>query len=195
MIRAAILEQHLRFGSEKRSLKAIRQGRREAYEQIIFRHYESVYRLMAYLTGDTTLAEDLTQETFASAWAKIDDFKAKASIKTWLHRIAYNKFIDSKRISTRRADLIASQHPIGSDSDRTSSPPEQSINDEHTRILYQALDKLQLPDYIVIVLHYIGSLSFREMAVVLDKPVGTVKWQTSRALSELAAILNGRIQQ
>jgi len=150
---------------------------------------------MAYLTGETTLAEDLTQETFASAWAKIDNFKAKASVKTWLHRIAYNKFIDSKRTSTRRAALLAARNPVGSDSDRTSSPAEESINDEHTRILYQALDKLQLPDYIVIVLHYIGGLSFREMAAVLDKPVGTVKWQTSRALGELATILNGRIQQ
>jgi len=150
---------------------------------------------MAYLTGDTTLAEDLTQETFASAWARIDQFKAKASIKTWLHRIAYNKFIDCKRTSTRRAALLAARNPVGPDSDRISSPDEQSINDEHTRILYQALDKLQLPDYIVIVLHYIGALSFREMAVVLDKPVGTVKWQTSRALSELEATLNGRIQQ
>ena len=183
------------FGSEKRSLKAIRQGRREAYEQIICRHYESIYRLMAYLTGETTLAEDLTQETFASAWAKIDSFKAKASVKTWLHRIAYNKFIDSKRTSTRRAALLAARNPVISDSYRTSSPAEDSINDEHTGILYQALDKLKLPDYIVIVLHYIGGLSFREMALILDKPVGTVKWQTSRALSELAEIINGRIQQ
>jgi len=150
---------------------------------------------MAYLTGDTTLAEDLTQETFASAWARIDRFEAKASIKTWLHRIAYNKFIDSKRTSTRRAALLAARNPIGSDSDRTSSPAEESIKDEHTRILYQALDKLQLPDYIVIVLHYIGGLSFREMAVILDKPVGTVKWRTSRALNELGSTLNGRIKQ
>ena len=169
--------------------------RREAFERIICQHYESIYRLMIYLTGEITLAEDLTQETFASAWAGIDRFNAKASIKTWLHRIAYNKFIDSKRTSTRRAALLAALNPVGSDSDRTSSPAECSINDEHTRILYQALDKLQLPDYVVIVLHYIGGFSFREIAVILDKPVGTVKWRVSRALSKLGSTLNDRIKQ
>ena len=194
-MRASILEQHLRFGSEKRNLKALREGRREAYEQTICRHYESIYHLMVYLTGDTTLAEDLTQETFASAWARIDQFKAKASIKTWLHRIAYNKFIDSKRTSNRRAALLAARNPIGSASGRTSSPAEQSMNDEHVGILYQALDKLELPDYIVIVLHYIGGFSFREIAAILDYPVGTIKWRASRALSELGSTLNGRIKQ
>ncbi|MBN2271635.1 MAG: RNA polymerase sigma factor [Sedimentisphaerales bacterium] len=185
----------MRFGSEKRSLKAIRQGRREAYEQIICQHYESIYRLMAYLTGDTTLAEDLTQETFASAWATIDRFNEKASIKTWLHRIAYNKFIDSKRMSTRRTALLAACISADPDSDQAANPAEQSINDEHIAILYHALDELQLQDYAVIVLHYIGGFSFHETAAVLDKPVGTIKWQTSKALNELGRLLSDRMEQ
>ena len=150
---------------------------------------------MVYLTAETTLAEDLTQETFTSAWAKIKDFKANASIRTWLHRIGYNKFIDSKRAKARRIDLVTALNRPGVRPAQSPSPAQQSISDEDTRILYQALDKLQLQDYVVIVLHYIGGLSFREMAAVLDKPVGTVKWQTSRALSQLGTILNGRIEQ
>ena len=59
----------MRFGSEKRSLNAMRRGEREAYEQIICEHYESIYGLMVYPTGETMLAEDLRQETFASARA------------------------------------------------------------------------------------------------------------------------------
>jgi RNA polymerase sigma-70 factor (ECF subfamily) len=189
------LEQHLGFGSEKRSLKAIRHGRREAYEEIICRHYESVYNLMVYLSGDKSLAEDLTQETFASAWAGIGQFKAKASIKTWLHKIAYNKFIDSKRTSTRRAALLAAQNPILADSDCPPGPAEKSMNDEHTKILYLALDELALCEYVVIVLHYVGGFSFREIGVILDRPVGTVKWQISQALGKLESTLNGRIEQ
>ena len=184
----------MRFGSEKRSLNGIRKGRREAYEQVICQNYEAIYRLMLYLTAETTLAEDLTQETFTLAWAKINDFKAKASIRTWLHRIAYNKFIDSKRTSARRAGLLAAHTGIGFDTDVRSNPALQSISGENTTILYQSLEKLQPPDYDVIILHYINGLSFREMAAVLDKPAGTVKWLTSQALSRLKTIVNGRIQ-
>lgn len=190
-----ILEQHLGFGSEKRTLKAIRQGRREACEEIICRHYESVYNLLVYLSGDKTLSEDLTQETFASAWAGIGKFRAQASIRTWLHRIAYNKFIDSKRTSTRLCTLLTAQDPALHRCDCPPGPHENSINGEQKDMLYLALDELQLPEYVVIVLHYIGGFSFREISVILDKPVGTVKWRISQALKKLESTLNGRIEQ
>ena len=90
-------------GAERKNLKMLRQDRRKAYEAAVLQHYRSIYRFMAYLTRDTGLAEELTQETFASAWANIDSFKARSSFKTWLHKIAYRKFIDSKRSNRRDA--------------------------------------------------------------------------------------------
>ena len=61
---------------------------------------------MAYLTRDTGLADELTQETFASAWANIDSFKGWTSPGTWLHRLAYRKFIDSTRRLKRDAAFL-----------------------------------------------------------------------------------------
>ncbi|MHC4156637.1 MAG: RNA polymerase sigma factor, partial [Planctomycetota bacterium] len=81
---------------ERQTIKKLRQGRRDAYEDVICRHYGPIYRFLAYLTLDAGLAEELTQETFAAAWANIDRFEQRSALATWLHRIAYRKFIDAK---------------------------------------------------------------------------------------------------
>ncbi len=87
----------MRDRSERRILKALRQGRREAYLDVIETYYPSVYRFLLFLGGDPHLAEDLTQEVFASAWRSLDGFRGDSSIRTWLHRIAYNTFLDAQR--------------------------------------------------------------------------------------------------
>jgi RNA polymerase sigma-70 factor (ECF subfamily) len=171
----------------------LRQGRRKAYEAAVLQHYRSVYRFMAYLTRDTGLAEELTQETFASAWANIHSFKARSSFQTWLHRIAYRKFIDSKRSHSRDAALMAGLEVENDNAMQASNPLKRLTADEHTRMLYEAMSSLKQAEYIVIILHYIQGLSFRQVAKVLKQPVGTVKWQNSRALKTLKQFLSGRV--
>jgi RNA polymerase sigma-70 factor (ECF subfamily) len=148
---------------------------------------------MAYLTRDTSLAEELTQETFASAWANIDSFRSRASLGTWLHRIAYRKFIDSTRRLKRDAALADGLAPQNDTAPESSNPLYRLTADENYRLLYQAMRMLKSPEYTVLVLHYIQGLSFRQVAKVLDRPVGTVKWQTSRALKNLKSYLTGRV--
>jgi RNA polymerase sigma-70 factor (ECF subfamily) len=145
------------------------------------------------LTRNTDLAEDLTQETFAAAWANIHSFKGRASFRTWLHQIAYRKFIDSRRRLQRDAALAATLRKEQNDSERTSNPLSRLAADEDSRILYDAIRTLNSHEYVAVVLHYIQGLSFREMAQVLDVPIGTVKWQNSRALKNLKELLTGRI--
>ena len=148
---------------------------------------------MAYLTHDTSLAEELTQETFASAWANIDSFRSRASLGTWLHRIAYRKFIDSTRRLKREVAMAQNIKPQNDTAPKSSNPLHRLTADENHRLLYQALRMLKSPDYTVLVLHYIQGLSYRQAAKVLDQPVGTVKWQTSRALKNLKSYLTNRV--
>jgi RNA polymerase sigma-70 factor (ECF subfamily) len=166
---------------------------RRACEAVVLQHYRSIYRFMAYLTRDSNVAEELTQETFASAWANIDRFKGRASVGTWLHRIAYRKFIDTTRSLQRNAALIAGLKEERDNAPETSNPLHRLTADENYRLLYEAMKMLKSSEYIVLVLHYIQGFSFREVAKILDQPVGTVKWQTSRALKNLKSYLTGRV--
>jgi len=178
---------------ERQNPEDNRAGWRESCEAVICQHYQSIYRFMAYLTGDSSLAEDLTQETFVSAWANIGRYRWRASLKTWLHKIAYNKFVDSKRKLERQSALINELRQQNYDVPETLNPLYQVTVDEHIGFLCEAIQDLEWSDYIVIVLHYIQELSFREMAKVLDEPVGTTKWRTSQALKRLKASLTGRV--
>jgi len=181
------------YRTERQKLKGIRKGQRQAYEVVVCQHHKSIYRFMAYLTADVSLAEDLTQEVFICVWASIDGFKGHASLATWLHRIAYNKFVDSKRKLERDAALMTKLKQHSYDAREKSNPLDRIADDEHSRLLYEAIRTLESSEYIVIVLHYIQGLSLREMAGVLDESVGTVKWRTNQALKRLKSFLIGRV--
>lgn len=170
-------------------IRDVKSGDREACARLVREHHAQVYRLLLHLTHDVHLAEDLTQETFAALWRQIDGFEGRASLGTWLHRIAYNKFVDACRGAERNATLrkrIERQlrEPEG------LSPMDGLLADERSRQLYRAVARLEASDRDLIVLHYFQDMSYREMAEVLDEPSGTVKWRTSRALGRLRSILS-----
>ena len=182
----------MRVKAERRILTALCEGRREAYETVIDAHYASIYRLMLFMAGDANMAEDLTQEVFAAAWGAIHNFRGQASIKTWLHRIAYNMFFDVQRRRARDKALAAA---LGADRPAAfADPVSRLMADEHVACVYQGLDNLDVDERAALILHYAEGLSYREMAKVLDRPNGTVKWLTSLALEKLRKQLVGKVE-
>ena len=91
---------------DQRLLRNLRTHRPEACAELVRGHYQTVYRFLVHLTHDVHQAEDLTQETFAAAWEKIATFQGRATLATWLHRIAYTKFIDAQRAGRRASGML-----------------------------------------------------------------------------------------
>ena len=178
---------------ERELIDAIRAGDREACAALVRAHYERVYRFLRHLSGDDATAEDLTQEVFAAAWGTIAGFRGEASIGTWLHKIAYGKFVDSTR-RKRREDAATKRL---ADGQTAATVPDDAVqrawDAERKGAVYRAVQSLDDEARSVIALHYFHGMSYSEMAEVLGKPVGTVKWQTSEALRELKHRLDGRI--
>jgi RNA polymerase sigma-70 factor (ECF subfamily) len=179
---------------ERKLIKRICQGERAACEEFVRSFYRTIYGFLAHLCRDTYLAEDLTQETFVAAWASLKSFSGRSSLTTWLSRIAYHKFIDSKRRGIIQAEKTREFQAS------YTSPIECAADDgllaaERSRQLYDAVGQLDQDDCLVITLHYFQNLSYREMASVLGRPSGTVKWQTSQALQRLKnSLLNGKME-
>jgi RNA polymerase sigma-70 factor (ECF subfamily) len=172
---------------DQRLLSNLRAGRPEACAGLVRAHYQTVYRFLVHLTRDVHQAEDLTQETFAAAWEGLAAFQGRATLATWLHRIAYTKFIDAQRAERRAAGMREHlARPILSPFD----PFASVMADDEAQRLYRALDGLDAPERTSLVLHYLQGLSYREMAAVLDEPTGTVKWRTAEALNRLRALLS-----
>jgi RNA polymerase sigma-70 factor (ECF subfamily) len=171
---------------EERLVSELRAGRPEACAAVIRAHYQAVYRFLAHLTRDVHQAEDLTQETFAAAWEKIARFRGRSTLATWLHRIAYTKFIDARRARRRAAGMLERLPNPGA---APAGPLDAVAAIDEARRLYRAMDGLSDPERTLLVLHYLQGLSYREMAAALDEPTGTVKWRTAEALNRLRALL------
>jgi RNA polymerase sigma-70 factor (ECF subfamily) len=172
---------------QRRLIQRAKAGDPAACAALVRAHYAAVYRLLVHLTrGDAHTAEDLCQETFAAAWAKLDSFGGASSLATWLHRIAYRRFLDSRRSAPSRT---AQSRDELNDAANTRAPLADAIADEDAKELYAALDRLDDSDRQVLAMHYLSGLSYRQMAEITNEPSGTVKWRTSAALSRLRAIL------
>lgn len=84
--------------SERSLLHRIADGDRDAAEALVDATYGRVFALLLRLTGhDRDLAADLTQETYRKAWKALPTFDQRSRVATWLHRIAYNTFLNHVR--------------------------------------------------------------------------------------------------
>jgi len=170
---------------ERRLIQQLKAGDAMACAAVVRDNYARVYRLLVHLTRDTHRAEDLCQETFAAAWAKIDSFAGESSIDTWLHAIAYRRFLDWLRAGKRdRTD----QKPIEPPTD-SGEPLGALFADEDAKSLYAALDRIDPPHREVLVLHYLLGFSYQEMAAIIEQPIGTLKWRTRVALERMREML------
>jgi RNA polymerase sigma-70 factor, ECF subfamily len=171
-------------------VNSLRAGHREAYAALVRGHYQAIYRFLVHLTRDAHRAEDLTQETFVAAWERVDTFQGRSSPATWLHRIAYTRFIDDQRAKNRAASLHES---VTTTPFMPADPLETATARDEARRLYAALDELDAADRTRLVLHYLQGLSYREMASVLDEPSGTTKWRTREALNCLRILMANEV--
>ena len=175
---------------DHRLVSHLHAGRAEACAELVRTHYQAVYRFLAHLTRDVHRAEDLTQDTFAAAWERIATFQGRSALATWLHRIAYTKFIDAQRAERRAAEM---RQRLTNPQVSSSDPLDTVMADDEAQCLYRALQGLDAAARTLLVLHYLQGLSYREMAAVLDEPTGTVKWRTAAALRRLRTVLTDEV--
>ncbi len=171
---------------DQRLIESLHEGRSEAFSEVVRSHYEVIFRFLVHLSRDIHRAEDLVQETFGTAWERITSFQGKSSMETWLHRIAYTKFIDGHRVMQRAAKLRES---IPTSEMSAVDPFQLVLENDDARNLYRALDELSPANRTLLVLHYLQGLSYREIALVLNEPNGTIKWRMAEALKCLRTLV------
>lgn len=164
--------------SDRRLAKLAADGNAEAGEQIVQRYYESVYRYMLALCRNTTIAEDLTQATFAACWKSLSSYEGKALLRTWIHRIAhrqYLRWLDGRETTTELDDQKA-------------LPGFESTVVESVWI-QAAIERLEPELRETLVLFYLHEMPCKEIAEVLMIPRGTVLSRLHTARQRLRAFL------
>jgi RNA polymerase sigma-70 factor (ECF subfamily) len=155
---------------------------------MIRRHHGAVYGYLRRLGADRSLAEDLTQETYARAWSRIATLRRSASLRSWLLTIARNEFLQWHRASRcRPSDL-----PDGAETAAQPGAETGLLVDERDRELRWAVAVLEPELQEAVALHYFQGLSFRESGAVIGIPAGTVKSRIHRALGRLRVTLESK---
>jgi len=172
--------------SERFLVWRLRRGDREAYRELVSRHHQGVYGYLRRLGAEASLAEDLTQETYAKAWRRIGTLRQSSSLRSWLLTIARNEFLQWVRVERPEVRPLDEAPEEADDGPGVERGLELS---ERDRALRQAVGGLQPDLQETVALHYFQDLSFREVAVVLGVPPGTVKSRINRALRSLRTLL------
>jgi RNA polymerase sigma factor (sigma-70 family) len=154
-------------------------------------HLDDVYTLARYLLRDATEAEDAVQECFLRAFKHFDSYRGPA-IKPWLFAILRNvcRAEFARRASTPTAPIDdvpeeAEQTPLWHDAQQT--PEAQMLQRRDATAIRRLVAALAEPFRETFVLREIQNLSYREIADIVEAPVGTVMSRLARARALLRA--------
>jgi RNA polymerase sigma-70 factor (ECF subfamily) len=165
-------------------------GDRNSYGELVCRYYPGVVQVVYRLCGDTSLAEDMAQETFLRAWLNLASFQPQSSLRNWLYRIAVNAALDVLR---RRPEETLEDEAADMIVDHAAGPETAMIEKERLAQIEQAIRSLPEAARAVLVLREYGSLSYQEIASVLDVPVGTVMSRLNYARNRLRELLKEQL--
>lgn len=177
--------------------RALKEGDQKAYAELLSRYRESVYFMMLRMCNNKDDAEDLTIEAFGRAFKRLEQYTPNFAFSTWLFKIASNNAIDFLRNKKKNNSLSLDskmENDEGQEFSKnikspTLDPEENIIKKQKIDALREVVEKLK-PRYKELVkMRYYEELSYEEIAVKLDLPVGTVKAQLFRARDFLYNIL------
>lgn len=164
-------------GSERKRVEKIATQARLA--KMIDCYQKLIFSVCYKISGDYFAAEDLTQETFISAYQKLDSFDG-ANEKAWLCRIATNKSIDYVRSAGRR-QIPTEDDFFGLQKEERGSPEQILLENEVRRKLSECCERLKPPYNEIARAFYLEERSAAEMAVIYKRKSRTIQTQIYRA--------------
>ena len=162
-----------------------RRGEVGAYEQIVERYREPVFRAAYLVTRSRADADEAAQDAFVKAYRALGRFRTGAPLRPWLMRIAVNESRNRVRSATRRDALALRAAAERPPDDSDQSPEAALLAAERRHELLAAIERLKEDDQLVIACRYFLGLSEAESAQVLGWRTGTLKSRLSRALGRL----------
>ena len=167
-----------------------------AFEQLALPLLPSLYNHAFWLTRDHAEAEDLVQETFSKALRAFDSFQAGTNFKAWVFRILRNTFLTSRTgIAASRTVFLEDQPHVFDSTDTNPTPENNLIRIENEAALHTALDRLQPLLREVLLLCDVEEVKYKDIAVILDVPIGTVMSRISRARRALRQLLQPQFRE
>lgn len=169
--------------SETVLIHRAQRGDHDAFAALVEEHQRYIYNLAFRVVKDENEALDLTQEAFVRAWTALPNFKGHSQFRTWLYRIVTN--LCYNRLPNLRRSLNDLGDDVMEDIPNLDSPAFQLESNETREYLHRAIEHLDENYRLLITLRYQNELSYEEIALTLNLPLGTVKTGIFRAKEQL----------
>ncbi|MGD9590625.1 MAG: sigma-70 family RNA polymerase sigma factor [Pyrinomonadaceae bacterium] len=160
----------------------------EVFEMEAMQHVDDLYRTAKRLTRNETDADDLVQETFMQAWRSFASYELGTNCRAWLYKILFNKYDHHRRKQYTQSKYFQEADELVLElSAATPSVPEYLTDRE----VIDALDRLPEHYRSVVLLADVHEFDYKEVAQILEIPIGTVMSRLNRARTQLKKSLAG----
>lgn len=172
---------------DKEFVARVQQGDKSAYNHLVRKYQHKIIQLVNRYVKDPSEAQDVTQEAFIKAYRALGNFRGDSAFYTWLYRIAINT---AKNYLVSRARRHSEQEVDVQDAEQfentpqlkgLDTPEQQLLNDEIIAAIKTAIDKLPEDMRTAIMLREFEGMSYEDIALTMNCPVGTVRSRIFRA--------------
>lgn len=188
-------ESETTLDNERELIWRCQQGDRQSF-RLLYRIYQKRVRSTLYQLCGNVMLDDLVQEVFFRAWKGLPKLKQREYFSTWLYRITWNVAIDRRRQlakshknSTMIEPAMAEELEIQDNSLVEAQDTPDLMQLHYQDVVQRGLASLSLDHRAVLVLHDLEDLPQKQIAKILDIPIGTVKSRLFHARSSLKKFL------
>jgi len=166
-------------------MEDVRDGKVEKLAILFERHHVALFNYFLRLTGNRPVSEDLIQEVFTRILKYRTTYRGEDRYSVWMYKIARNAHIDFLR---RQKETVALEDQFEEAESADLVPEERVERQQEAALISRALKKLSPKKQEIILLSRFQNLKYREIAELMECPVGTVKGMVHRAVRELGDI-------
>lgn len=167
-------------------------GCRKSFDMLVVKYQRRLMRLISRLVYDRVQAEDLVQESFIKVYRGLADFRGECAFYTWLYRIGLNTaknylITQAKRNPTFNQTRVELGPTLADAEDipDMNTPDSALENKQLALAIYSAMNSLTLGERTSICLRELEGLSYEEISIIMQCPVGTVRSRIFRAREEI----------
>jgi len=177
-------------------LRATNNKDQQAFSDLMDKYKDPIYYMLLKMVNNNDDAEDLTLEAFGKAFNRLNQYTPNFAFSTWLFKIATNNCIDFLRkkkknvmsIDNRVSNNDGEEYMFEIKSDGMT-PEQIAMNEQKIQLMRQYVKKLKPRYEILVEMRYFKEMSYEEISIELNLPLGTVSAQLFRAREFLYSIM------
>ena len=171
-------------------VRQVAAGEPRAFENLYRIYHPRLTRFLINILRRPHLVEEALDDTMMVVWRRPESYTGASKVSTWIFAIAYRTALKAlSRLDEPQEDLDAERRPS------LDLDPERALGDRQVqKLLLSAMDKLSSDHRVVVDLTYYHEAGYREIAEIMNCPVGTVKTRMFHARQKLKDLLDGELE-